>query len=191
MRIAFTDGEMTNLSADFGQLLCAGIAEYNPVTAREIAKGARPWKNVRVLELPDYANRRWVDGPLAIAWRDALEEYDIIVTWNGVRFDLPFLNTRLVRYGAKEYVPRRHKDLMYTARFRLKMTNAQQDTISKFYRVPERYGVQKTPMYPEQWCKAMGGHRPSYQYIITHCANDIKVLAALWQEMKDIAGEIK
>ena len=177
---------MSNLSMDFGQLLCWGIAEYQSPT-----KGKPPWANVRVLTLQDYANKRWDDKGLALAVRRALQDYDIIVTWNGIRFDIPALNTRLGRWGAAEYIPRRHKDLMYTARYKLRLTSASQENVAKHYNIQRRYGVGKTPMQPGQWTMAMGGHRPSYQYIIRHCANDIKVLAALWQEMKDIAGEIK
>lgn len=191
MRVLFTDGEMTNLQMDFGQLLCAGLAEYNPIGPDDWKKGKKPWRNVRILQLRDYHGHRWDDKSLACAWRDEMRKYDLIVTWNGVRFDVPALNTRLARWGQTEFVPRRHKDLMYTARFRLRLASASQENVAKFYNIRERYGVGKTPMEPGQWTMAMGGHLPSYRYILTHCANDIKVLAALWHEMKDIAGEIK
>jgi hypothetical protein len=191
MRTAITDGEMSNLSMDFGQLLCWGLADFQPLTEKEIKAGKKPWKNLRVLELDDYQRRRWDDRGLATRVRDELSKYDLIVTWNGVRFDIPALNTRLHRWGRKEFLPKRHKDLMYTARYKLRLSNATQDNVAKFYNIEARYGVAKTPMQPEQWTMALGGHYPSFRYIVRHCENDIKVLAALWQEMLPIAGEIK
>lgn len=176
---------------DFGQLLCWGIADFQPLTAREVKAGRKPWRNVRVFRLSNYDERRWDDRDLAVRVRDTLAEYDLIVTWNGVRFDIPALNTRLHRWGEQEFIPKRHKDLMYTARYKLRLANATQDNVATFYRIPQKFGVSKTPMRPEQWTMALGGHRPSFEYIVRHCANDVKVLAALWHEMLPIAGEIK
>jgi uncharacterized protein YprB with RNaseH-like and TPR domain len=176
---AFTDGEMSNLSADFGQLLCACVVEY----AADRPTGV----NLRTFALGDYDKRRWDDRSLAVAWRDALEEYDVIVTWNGIRFDLPFLNTRLRRWGLRELRSPKHRDLMFTARYKLRLSNAKMDTVAQFLKCK----VHKTPMQPEQWTMAMGGHHPSYRYIIRHCQNDVKVLAEAWAKMKHLVGEIK
>ena len=183
MRIAFTDGEMSNLNADFGQLLCACIVEYQP--------GARPWKNLRIFGLDDYTGKRWVDRGLARNWRDALQDYDVVVTWNGLKFDVPFLNTRLQRWGLKEIILSKHKDLMYTARFKMRLHSASLESVSSHLRIHDKYGIAKTKMDPERWTMALGGHRPSYRYIIQHCILDVKVLAAVWEETKHLVTEIK
>lgn len=183
MRIAFTDGEMSNLNADFGQLLCAGIAEYQD--------GKVPWKNVQIFTLQDYDGDRWRDGGLARKWRDALQKYDIVVTWNGIKFDIPFLNTRLQRWGSKEVMLGKHKDLMYTARFKMRLHSASLESVSSHLRINDKYGIAKTKMTPERWTMALGGHKPSYGYIIKHCVLDVKVLAAVWQEIKHLVTDIK
>lgn len=179
MRIAFTDGEMSNLSADFGQLLCACIVEYDP----HHITGA----NLQTFTLADYDGKRWNDKGLAKAWRDALQEYDIMVTWNGIKFDVPFLNTRLRRWGLKELRSPRHKDLLYTARYKMRLSSNRLDNVAQFLGCQ----VSKTPMQPEQWTMAMGGHKPSYQYIVTHCRNDVRVLAECWERMKHLVGAIE
>ena len=57
MKIAFTDGEMSNLAADYGQLLCACICEYAP---------KKPfYTNLRTFSLHDYKGKRWDDKQLA------------------------------------------------------------------------------------------------------------------------------
>jgi hypothetical protein len=179
MRIAFTDGEMSNLSADFGQLLCACIVEYCP----ERSTGRR----LQTFLLDDYERRRWDDRSLALRWRNALEQYDLIVTYNGIQFDIPFLNTRLRRWGQRELRCPRHKDLLYTARYKLRLSNNQLATVARFHRCT----VVKTPMEPEWWTMALGGHRPSYRYIIRHCQNDVRVLAEVWEKMKHLVGDIR
>lgn len=179
MKIAFMDGEMSNLSADFGQLLCACICEYKP--------GKPFWTKMRTFQLGNYKDKRWDDKSLAREWRDALEEYDIVASWNGIKFDVPFLNTRLERHGLREVRIAHHKDLMYTARFRLRLSSNSLDNVARFTGVE----ASKNRMDPEQWTKAMGGHRPSYDYILGHCQRDVKVLAQVWEKTKHLITDIK
>lgn len=191
MRIAFTDGEMSNLRADFGQLLCAAITEFNPLSARQLKAGRKPWTNTRLFQLDDYAGRRYDDRGLAIRWRDALEEYDVIVTWNGLQFDIPFLNTRLQRWKQRELRTPKHRDLMYTARYKMRLASSSLESVATHLNLHARYGVKKTRMEPERWTEALGGRYGAYRYILHHCVLDVKVLAACWQEMKHLVGEIK
>lgn len=188
MRIAFTDGEMTNLAADgFGQLLCAVVGEYSAPQK----PGQRPWKNIQVFTLDDYRRRRWDDKGLAKRWRDCLEQYDIITTWNGLTFDFKFLETRLAEHGLRGARFALHKDLLYTARYKLRLSSNSLQNVSEFYRIEDRYKIAKTHLDKKRWRMAIGGHEPSYQYIVHHCVNDVKVLGALWHEMKGLITEIK
>lgn len=180
---------MSNLDANFGQLLSACIIEYRPV----LKPGDKPWieSSLQTLMLDDYEHRRWVDRGLAARWAKALAKYDVIVTWNGVRFDMPFLSTRLKSWNLKEFVAKRHKDLMYTARYGLRLNNATLDNVATFLDIHKKYGIRKTRMEPKKWVMAMGGHRPSYDYIWRHCQIDVKVLAAVWEELRPFIREIK
>lgn len=179
MRIVFTDGEMSNLSADYGQLLCACACDYS----------SKPpyYTKLKTFTLGDYHGKRWNDKSLAKEWRDYLEDASIIVTWNGIKFDVPYLDTRLQRWGMKEAKIKRHKDLLYTARYKLRLSNNKLDTVAKFVGCK----TSKTSIDPARWTMAMGGHLPSYRYIIDHCQRDIKVLAEVWEKLQDLVGEIK
>jgi len=174
MRIAFTDGEMSNLSADYGQLLCACVLEYGT-------------NKLHTFRLRNYAKKRWDDRSLAKEWRDALEDYDILVTWNGVKFDIPFLNTRLRRWDERELRAPKHKDLMYTARYKLRLSNSRLDTVARFLNCT----VTKSFLDPENWTMAIGGYAPAYRYIIDHCQRDVRVLGEVWNKTKHLVTEIK
>ena len=170
---------MSNLSADFGQLLCAVVGEYEP---------KRPQAGkLYTFTLKDYGARRWDDSSLAQQWRDCLEDFDIIVTWNGIRFDVPFLNTRLRHRGMREVRVQHHIDLLYTSRFKLKLTSNGLDHVSRYLRCK----VSKTHMQPDQWGKAMGGNVPAYRYIIRHCQRDVRVLAEVYDKIHHLIREIK
>lgn len=187
LKVAFIDLETTSLDADgWGQLLCGGICDYQPT-----AHGKKPWTNLRVYTLADYKNERWNDKSLAKVLINEIQKYDITVSWNGVRFDEPFLATRLREYGIKSKHWPKHKDLMYTARYKLKMANAKLDNVAEYFNIHDKYGCKKTHLNKKYWRKAIMGHVPSYRYVIKHNEEDIKVLAALWEELKDLIGEIK
>src|SRR3990167_10422035 len=66
------DLECTNLSAMFGRILCSSFKPLGgePYTFRG---DRRPHRNGDIAD----------DSNLAIAIRDELEKYDILVTWNG------------------------------------------------------------------------------------------------------------
>lgn len=182
MKISFFDYEMSNLSPKFGQLLCGCMLGYDPRNPRGY--------NLQTFTLTDYKVRRWDDRELAKKLRDALEGCDIIVSWNGKHFDIPFLNGRLAEYQLREVNSPRHEDLMFTARRHLRCMGAKDsklDTIAKKLRLP----VQKTPMEPRDWVRAIGGHRPSYDRILQHCQHDVKVLAFVWERLKHLVREIK
>jgi len=179
MRVVFIDGEMSNLSADYGQLLCWCHCEYDPIKDR-------PGK-LTTFTLHDYRGKRWDDLSLAKEITTALQQYDLIVSWNGIKFDLPFLNTRLQYWKQREAKVKRHKDLLYTARYKLRLSNNKLDTVARYLGC----SVEKTSVDPARWTMALGGHYPSYQYIVDHCQRDVRVLGEVYSKLKDLMGEVK
>jgi uncharacterized protein YprB with RNaseH-like and TPR domain len=185
------DIEATGLTADgWDQMLCACVVEYKSIDP-DGPKGQKPWGKVQTFELKDYKNKRWDDRDLCLNLAKALEKFDVIVSWNGMKFDEPFHRTRMAEWGDKMRPYNRHKDLMYTARFKLRMSSNSLDRVSDFLNVYEKYDCKKTKLDRVQWRKAITGHRPSYDYIIDHCKEDVKVLAAVWEEMRPLISEIK
>ena len=78
MRIGFFDIEASNLSANYGMLLTACI---KPLGENHITKIVKQTSTK--------------EDKLAVKQTiKALNEYDMIVTWYGVRYDVPFIKTR-------------------------------------------------------------------------------------------------
>lgn len=195
MKIGFVDVETTSLDADgWGQLLCGVVAEYQAPTGNK-----KPWTNIQVFTLDDYKNKRWDDKNLALRIQQTLignktrafPGYDVTASWNGIKFDENFVRTRLKEYGLSTPVWVRHKDLMYTARYKLKMASASLDNVATFLGIEKKYGIKKTRLDKKRWRMAIMGHEPSYNYVIQHCIADVKVLACLWEELKHLVTEIK
>lgn len=110
MRVTFFDIEATDLGGHFGRLLCCSFVDLETGKVETFRRDRKRWKGKSLT----------VDKKLAVAIRDKLEAADIVVSWNGILYDLPFVNSRLVaarerpihigeKYGSW------HVDLMYYA----------------------------------------------------------------------------
>src|SRR5256885_15997817 len=98
MKIVCFDTESTDLKAMMGRLLCASFQEID---------GDAECYTFRV--------KKFDDAQLARACRDALERYNLVVTWNGKLHDIPLLNARLAKVHDRPVHLQCHLDLMWYA----------------------------------------------------------------------------
>lgn len=183
-RIGVFDFEMTNLSADFGFVLCGVVKDYHdrrPTVFRvdDVLTGSA--------YQCDCGRTHWDDLPVALRLRDELEGYDILISYNGKEFDIPFLNMRLLAEGERALrAPLKHvdlyKDLARRREFRLH--TGKLDTLAKHLRLP----VQKTPLDPPLWVAAAAGCSKSLDLIVEHCVHDVLVLEQAFDRTKDLLG---
>jgi hypothetical protein len=160
-RIILWDIECSNLSADFGRILCIGWMELGEDKPHIISsRTSKAWQK-------DPTDDRAV---LAEA-RTVLANADLWVTHYGARFDVPFMQTRLLRLGFDPlpYVP--NVDTWRTMKYRLRLRSNRLATACDFFDL-----TPKTPLRGEQWVRAAAGHAPSLKYIEEHCAADVLAL---------------
>lgn len=156
------DLETTNLSADFGVVLCGVVkpAHGDPKVFRA-----------------DELNRRWRtkrsdDSAVVKAIIDELSQYDIWVAHNGAKFDVPFLRTRLLKTSGDPLPTRKLIDPVYLARNKLRMS------YNSLAKVAEHIGCNaKTDLEPSQWlAAALDGSKEAMDYIVAHCVADVLTL---------------
>ena len=173
MRILAFDIEASNLSADFGIILCVGFKEVG---------GAPP----EVYNILDYTK----DGDLIKAEKRLLRDVsirlldsDVWLTHYGTWYDIPFINSRLLYHKLPILPPNyAHLDTWKISRNRLKLRNNRLITISEFLGTAD----EKNAIKPEQWLRSLGGHRPSMTYIVDHCRRDVLVLEEVYQRLKPL-----
>jgi DNA polymerase III epsilon subunit-like protein len=88
MKVACFDLETSNLTADFGLILCGSIKQFDQGKMETYRIDAFNTKKVN-------SN----DSALVGALIRRLSDFDILVAHNGVKFDRPFLNSRALRWG--------------------------------------------------------------------------------------------
>jgi len=130
----------------------------------------------------------WTDDrELVRAYAEALNSYDILVSWNGILFDIPVLNARLAYWqaqdgkGPRRVDPNMHIDLMYyaTGRFN-KLGRKSLQNVSEYFEVQN----EKTPLRIRQWNGAMQGKPEDYAKIVEHCDADVAVLRDVFPVLK-------
>ena len=173
MRIVSWDLETTNLSALMGRILCAS---FYP-----IIDGKRTHPYTLRLDAPRYRGRSRIDdNKLAVAIRDELETYNMIVGWNSKLFDAPLLNARLAKVGARPLHAQFHLDLMYYAGgCSMRIGSRKLENVQKFFALAES----KTQITWDNWSLAAGGDRAALNEVVHHCEQDVKVLAAAYWRM--------
>ncbi len=168
------DLETTNLSADFGVILCGVV---KPAHGR-----ARVFR-------ADQLNRNWHsqrsdDSAVVAAIVADLSQYDIWVAHNGQRFDVPFLRTRMLAHGMEPLPAKKLIDPVLLARNKLRMS------FNSLNQVANHLGVNsKTEVEPRQWlAAALDGSRKAMRYIVEHCVQDVLVLEKVIGALKAYSG---
>jgi uncharacterized protein YprB with RNaseH-like and TPR domain len=164
------DLETSSLNADFGVVLCAVVKPG----------GADP-----LIFRGDELNSCWDrvrsdDRELVQAIARELEGYDILVAHNGKRFDLPFLQTRLARWGLPPLPRKKLIDPVLLARNNYRMSS------NSLRRLLSMFGLnQKTDVETEIWLRAsLDGDREAMNYIVDHCVKDVAMLEQLTDRVK-------
>jgi len=181
MQFAIVDWECTSLKSDQGFLLCGG---FKPL--------GKPGYVIGLHDAGFMQDPLIVDKKLSILLRDEVEKYDGIITWNGIMFDIPFLNDRLMLCGEDPVEKRFHIDIMYQARQgKSRLTSSRLDWVSKQLD-PDKFLDRKTSLEMTMWKRAsaealahFGNGRDNYDYIIDHCVADLNVTEQVYERLKN------
>lgn len=169
------DIETSHLCADFGIVLCACVKpDGKPPIIFRGDKLVEGWKT-----------KRSDDSKLVKAIADELEKYEVWVAHNGRRFDIPFLNTRLLRGGHKPLnIPKVLVDPVELARNKMRMTYNGLDQLAQMLGVNS-----KTIVEPDKWLAAtLDGNVQALNYIVEHCKQDVVTLELVTDKLKTLSS---
>lgn len=165
-RIGFFDIETTNLSANIGMILCASVKERGGPTKTFVCKKKRGLLS---------------DEDTVDEIREELTTYDFICTYYGTKFDIPYLNTRLLIADKPLLDAFRHVDMYYTARYKLKLHSNRLQVVQESLLEGK---TEKTKLIGPIWQKAAMGDKESLEYIVEHCEADVQVLEDVFDTLK-------
>ena len=115
--------------------------------------------------------------------RDALEEADIWTGWYSAKFDIPYLQARLMYHGAQAASTKiHHVDLWKTARYELKLSSNRLANIQRFLNL----SASKTPIDQGTWIKAIAGNKKCMDIVVEHCQEDVRMLEEAYHKMRPL-----
>lgn len=170
--VVMFDIEATHLKPNVGRILCCSFKEI----------GGQVWTfdaHQDAYMKPDVYD----DGELAIAIRDQLEEFDIIVGWNSKNFDTKFINSRSARVGGRTKVAQYHVDGMWSWRSK-HLAWSGLNNVQRFL-LPGNE-TEKTSIEWDKWMQALGWdpelRAAAMAEIVDHCEKDVIVLEDVYRE---------
>lgn len=175
-RVGYLDIETCSLFANFGIVLAYCIKEEgsNKIYGRHI----------KAKEMVEYLDKNILEDCI----KD-LENFDEIITYNGCRFDLPFLRTRALKMKVNfpKYMGLKHKDVYFMARGRLRLHRKNMDVVSQSLNI-----TGKTHVNGDKWIDATIRHdEKCLREIFEHCKKDVIVLEKVYNELKDYVKETR
>lgn len=163
-----------NFSADAGFIM---VISYKWAGDKKIYTITR--KNPK-----QWSRRLFDDKEICREFARAFETADMHVTWNGTKFDVPFLQTRMLKHRLGYLPPVPHEDGLRTARKALKMRRSL-DNIQKFFEL----GTKKEEMnLAKVWMPAAMGDPVALKQVIKRCESDVKLLEEAYNLLKPLSA---
>ena len=178
-RIGFLDIEASNLDADFGIMLkyCIKDSISGEILHAEITK-----EDIETSEAGK-EDKRVVKQCI-----EDMVKFDKIVTFYGVRFDIPFIRTRalvnkipFLTYGALT-----HKDIYFSVRAKFKLSSNRLENACRVLLGK----TNKTRINSKFWAGAQRGDPAALEYVLDHNKKDVIDLEKLYYKVEDFVRPI-
>tara|TARA_R110002020_G_scaffold58750_5_gene161000 strand:+ start:9694 stop:10422 length:729 start_codon:yes stop_codon:yes gene_type:complete len=111
----------------------------------------------------------------------ALKKYDLILTYYGTGFDVPFMRTRALDHGIQfpKFRKMSHKDIYYLVRSKLQLTRSSLKVATQFLGIDG-----KTNLDPRVWRDARYGNKDALKYVLDHNVADVEILEDLHKKIE-------
>ena len=170
--IVILDLESSSLEADAGIIIGAGLLTEKGRTAEYFE--ARKTNQEKTL-LNNLIER--------------LAKQDVIVTWAGNGFDIPYLTTRLLKHGIDPeiFLSKTCLDLNEIVKRNLRLTFTYLDHVCEFFNIERKNPLMGLDV-PFLYVRAMEGDVSALKKIKQHCLDDLRVTREVFLKLKPLLG---
>ena len=173
-KIVFWDVEASNLRSNQGVIISSAIKTMGGKTVVHTNK---------MLGIDGLDDRK-----ILTQVRDELNKADLVVGFYHLNFDLPFINTRLLKYEEPLIQPKLQVDLYRVVkRFKFLTDRRNMDTVAKFLGIP----LKKTHIDWEKWRQAaINGDKAAIKAIVHHNVIDVRVTELIFYRIKGLIKSV-
>jgi uncharacterized protein YprB with RNaseH-like and TPR domain len=166
--IGYFDIESSNLSSDFGSVLCYAIKHKDGIISKKIT--------------PQEIKNGTYDRRLLEELCVDLKKFHRIITWYGYKFDIPFVRSRAILHKCDFplYKEVYHTDAYQVAKVLLRTLHSKRlGVVASFYGIKAK----EHPLNPTIWLRCLSGNQESIDFVETHCKEDVCSLEQVWKKI--------
>lgn len=117
--------------------------------------------------------------PMIQAIHKLLDQADMVVTYNGIKFDLPTLNKEFILHGLSQPAPYKQLDLLRVARAQFRFTSNKLDYVA------QALGLGKKREHEGHllWVRCMAGDRGAWKRMEAYNKQDVLLLEKLYHRL--------
>lgn len=169
LRVGYLDIETSQLNAKFGIIYSWAIKVKGEDTVL--------WDSI---SKEDYESGH-IDKRVVSSAISALDNFDVIYTYYGTKFDIPFLRTRAMKWKLRFPFHKQlyHQDLYYSVRNKMKLESNRLKSACAFLGIKG-----KTELAQDYWIRAMYGDLKALRYIVNHNVKDVEILEKLHERIR-------
>ncbi|NQS89110.1 ribonuclease H-like domain-containing protein [Patescibacteria group bacterium] len=171
-RVGSLDIETSGLNASFGIVLCYCILDHQTGEIYE-----------RLITKEEMRDGTFDRNVVAQCIKD-LDNFDVLCTYFGTRFDNPFLRTRALIWNLNfpTFGQKKNLDVYYSVRAKTRLHRKSLEQACAILLGK----TEKTAIDPKHWNKAiMQGDKDSLFFILDHCRRDVRDLKRLHDVLID------
>lgn len=168
--LCFFDIESTGFKGDYDSILVASVLAYGNERADNFV-------------IKQVGN----DKRLVRELKECLESYDCWCTYYGKGFDVPMVNTRLLKWNNTPVDKRHHLDLYFSLKANLNTSRKSLGHLVSWLGVPE----QKMGVSADVWNQITVDFNRNIKILTERCESDVVALRDLYERTKHIISEIK
>lgn len=108
---------------------------------------------------------------------ELLDEADVVVHYNGSKFDIPILNKEFLECGINPPAPYKQIDLLKTARRQFRFTSNKLDYVAQYLGLPGKKDHEGFQL----WVKCMDGDPKAWRIMESYNKQDVKILEQVYK----------
>ena len=168
-KLVFVDIEASGLKGDYNSCICVSLKPYG--------------KEPHTIAIKQRGN----DEKVVRDAKKELESYSCWVTYYGKGFDIPMLNTRLLKWGQPPIEKRFHLDMYFSLKANILTATKVQGHLLAWLGTPE----QKMGVSASAWSELPFRVKEHLPTMIERCESDVEGLEALYRKTRHLIREIK
>lgn len=109
-----------------------------------------------------------------------MSEADIIVTYNGLKFDIPMLNNEFIKYGLDPIKPNKHIDLLRTAKAQFRLASNKLSYLAEYLKLGKKVQHKGFAL----WTGCLAGDLDDWDKMAEYNLGDVILLEQVYTKLR-------